>query len=466
MFLHNDDKQIQILAKKFSLAARESWQLAATLQQWFFNDLEYADAILELQKFFPALNQKQAQELLIYGGFSYYNGLEKEKQQEIDNLAKANNISQDAVFEELLLLEAEFIFPADLPPYGVNERQECLDVFQQFLKEALLSRHDDNKKILNDRLVDYLLLEDQVFKTELINALKANQQLIGDKEIIISDKPVKSTVANWLEDFLSFGLLLKGADFSKAEYFNHSKNFLNLSEADKKLLAKFLDLCLRLFNFPKSFENLETDDWYLVPYFAGYPPKEEPEKTPAAEEDEEEETDPVTEADLAKCKKLSESYRQLIKELIDQAKFNEEQNGSNQPQLILEKLNSNLALKDASKALADLKKLIEARSLKSLLTSSYFAGPFSEYVEARLGPVAKNLASQASPESLSLFLKFIFIIKLRLPAEKAAALAIYLGNQLARQGEKQYLRMAYGDSQTGTFKWREVMVKDEQLAFK
>lgn len=72
----------------------------------------------------------------------------------------------------------------------------------------------------------------------------------------------------------------------------------------------------------------------------------------------------------------------------------------------------------------------------------------------------KNLRE---PVYLSYFLQHILKDILKLDENESAVLAIKLVNELKRAGDKQYLPIAYGDLQTGVFKWKEIVDKDDRL---
>lgn len=309
MNIHEEQKEILVLIKKFNLNEKLSGRLALILKQFFYSNFDQEDAVDEIIKYFK-LTAEQARRLLAVAGWQYYQRLELVKMREIDKLIVQENIDVKTLQAELVDAESEIIFPAELPAAGVNEREEMLDVFKRFLKDSLKSQFDDNKEELNNRLVEYLLMEGRDFLIALEESVKSNRQLIGNQNIEIKGQVVPPTIANWLEDFIAFGLLKGGDNFDKINYFNRSKNFLSLNEADKGLIAKLLDLCWRLFCYPQSFSKLGLDEWYIIPYnFAGPRLKTAPAAPIDDEEDEEEddETDEEDEEETTAIKKPAQT---------------------------------------------------------------------------------------------------------------------------------------------------------------
>ncbi len=90
---------------------------------------------------------------------------------------------------------------------------------------------------------------------------------------------------------------------------------------------------------------------------------------------------------------------------------------------------------------------------------------FSKHLEKKFSKkianhFAKNLRE---PVYLSYFLQHILKDILKLDDNESAVLAIKLVNELKRAGDKQYLPIAYGDLQAGSFKWKAIIDKDDRL---
>lgn len=72
-------------------------------------------------------------------------------------------------------------------------------------------------------------------------------------------------------------------------------------------------------------------------------------------------------------------------------------------------------------------------------------------------------ANLQAPIYLSYFLQHLLKDILKMDENESAVLAIKLVNELKRAGDKQYIAIAYGDLQSGTFKWKTIMEKDDKL---
>lgn len=264
MFLNEEDIEIQIILKKFNLSESKGADLTLILQHYFLNNYNFPEAVSELIKI-TNLPIGEAKIVILTGGLLYLEKVEPEKKEEIKELLENNQIDIEKIKAELEEIRLEILTPRDISYLDINEREEALDIFKNFLKEALLSDNDENKSELNDRIILMLFSEGMTFKTELEKAIFANQQIIGE-EIEIDNKKEPPTIANWLQDFIRFGIIEKGMDFDKAQYFTQSTNFQKLNSVDKELVAKLLDLYWQLKFFPQSLEKLPVDDWYLVPY--------------------------------------------------------------------------------------------------------------------------------------------------------------------------------------------------------
>ena len=59
----------------------------------------------------------------------------------------------------------------------------------------------------------------------------------------------------------------------------------------------------------------------------------------------------------------------------------------------------------------------------------------------------------AAAKHVLAFLKHILIERLKLPEESAKLVVLTLSNECRKAGETEYAHLAYGDLETGEFKW-------------
>lgn len=108
--------------------------------------------------------------------------------------------------------------------------------------------------------------EHPLAQNDFFKNLMDNQELLSENQLIIENKKVDPTVANWLKDFIKE----KGSDLfnelTLAEYLASSPNSKNLSPEKKDLLRRLLNLYRNLNFFPESQENLPAEKWQLVPF--------------------------------------------------------------------------------------------------------------------------------------------------------------------------------------------------------
>jgi len=80
---------------------------------------------------------------------------------------------------------------------------------------------------------------------------------------------------------------------------------------------------------------------------------------------------------------------------------------------------------------------------------------------AELGAHFKSNLRQ--PVYLSYFLQHVLKDILKFSDNESAVIAVKLTNELKRAGDKEYLPIAYGDLETGAFKWKTIIEKDDTL---
>lgn len=121
--------------------------------------------------------------------------------------------------------------------------KEIIDLFLENFKESLETPDYDAWTKLSAKLVSMLVYEERdALKKNIVDALMRNQQQITDKEIMLEEKGVAPTVANWMKEYVRFmgtGPLDK---LKQAEYFSDNKNMAALDVPTREKMMK-------LFNF-------------------------------------------------------------------------------------------------------------------------------------------------------------------------------------------------------------------------
>lgn len=102
------------------------------------------------------------------------------------------------------------------------------------------------------KLVGMLRYEDRdAFKRKLRDALLKNNELITEKNIVVNEKEVEPTIANWLKDYNSSLGVGPVEKLKQAQYLSSSKNIQKVANGEKKKL-------IYLFNF---YERLKLSSY-------------------------------------------------------------------------------------------------------------------------------------------------------------------------------------------------------------
>jgi len=67
--------------------------------------------------------------------------------------------------------------------------------------------------------------------------------------------------------------------------------------------------------------------------------------------------------------------------------------------------------------------------------------------------VDEFLKDPSAPKHILAFLKHVLMERLKLPEESAKLVILTLSNECRKAGESEYAKLAYGDLETGEFKW-------------
>lgn len=188
------------------------------------------------------LSQSGAEENYSSYVSDFYNQIEEENLSNIDVLAEAHDRLVDPLEEKALVLE----------------------FFRQDLVEILKAETPEAIKSLNGAVI-YLLLNVDIFKTEISNALFENKLILTKNRINLDGKEAVPTIANWLKDFIRINGSEIFNEVVLAQYLGSSSNASRLGQEEKKTVGKLLKLYRNLVFFPESMQDKPLDKWEIIP---------------------------------------------------------------------------------------------------------------------------------------------------------------------------------------------------------
>jgi len=243
----------------------------------------------------------------------------------IDEQKKA--LDEEAkIFAEESKVEPEFVFKpkapmADSGEIEIDEEQEKIDSAALFSKGlvSLLKDQDADEFIADYNIILISLIgEDAMYRQTLENALYANSDELTSNRILLDDREVTPSIANWLKDFLKIQGSEMFDDLALAQYLSTSVNAKKLNPTEKDLLRKLLRLYRNLSFFPASMENTPMEDWQIIPVAqdALNEEKSAPKVKPAASKVENK-VDPLGELQTALSKYVPDSleYKAVAQEI-------------------------------------------------------------------------------------------------------------------------------------------------------
>ena len=263
MQLTTEDREITILLKHAGLKTEQADVLAMALNGYFVQAFTLAETVNQLSTDL-SLNEIEVKNIILTGGVLYYPNLDRPMQDEIYTQLEQNGIDYMALKQQLFETESKIIFDEEVSSVEEDDRFAILNIFQNNLITFLNSTLPDNRKLLDDTLIEYLLTEGVAFQADLEKAIKANQEKIGDRSITVNGQLVDPTIANWIMDFEANNLISAG-NTARAQYLNNSKNYQQLVPANRNLLIQLLDVYSKVKNFAQYFVKEEPENWHIIP---------------------------------------------------------------------------------------------------------------------------------------------------------------------------------------------------------
>lgn len=146
-----------------------------------------------------------------------------------------------------------------------DKRSNLLNVFNSNLSDILnIDATDEMYQFLNEVAVD-CLVDDKTFGAKAAAGLAANSTTILNQNLVLNNKVVPGTAANWLKDFFR----INGSGWFDAlalsTYLSDSSNVKKLNQTDKNVLNRFFKLYRNLQFFPQGFDQSDPDKWQVLP---------------------------------------------------------------------------------------------------------------------------------------------------------------------------------------------------------
>ncbi len=143
-------------------------------------------------------------------------------------------------------------------------KSSLIAFFEDGLDDLLNLSHGDILQTINEELIA-VLSDNETHKKDLETCLLSSKLNVGKSTILLEDKEVPPTAANWLKEFFS----VAGADsfdtLSIAKYIISSANAKKLSEEEQAKLRRFLTLYHNIHFFPTPFSAIPVDKWEIIP---------------------------------------------------------------------------------------------------------------------------------------------------------------------------------------------------------
>lgn len=157
----------------------------------------------------------------------------------------------DKIFTNLLEEEVEIL-----------SREELENVLRGSFQELF---NDQNKTVLVNNSIFALLAQDGLAVTYLGKCLLENNTELIKARLILGNKPVESTVGNWILDFIKFNGSDMFDNLALAEYLSKSENAKTLNDQDKKTLSRLIKTYRNLFFFLEETDKKPISDWEIIP---------------------------------------------------------------------------------------------------------------------------------------------------------------------------------------------------------
>jgi len=147
------------------------------------------------------------------------------------------------------------------------ERESNIKIFNSNIIGLLTSKPGPHIDDYNNSLLN-LLLDKKTglnFRNDLVKAYFSNNQKVTNSSLMYNDKKIRPTVSNWIKYFIK----VKGSDlFNKivlTDFMTKSENVKKLSNDEKVLVTRILELYRNVKFFPRSMADKARDGWEIIP---------------------------------------------------------------------------------------------------------------------------------------------------------------------------------------------------------
>ena len=268
------------LAKKYQISQEDSPMITELIFDLATGDVLFIDLLKEVEEGFSFDDQTAlafSRDLLgnnflfienyfpgMMEAFSSFGGKPENYSEVISRISK-ELAEERKYFTEQLSPSEEYIFQtkdsAD-QPFFLEEYQE---IFKSGVFSFLLGI--TNQKIIEEFNQEAIVFIDEnpLAKNEFLKNLLNNQESLGSNQIVIENKKVDPTAANWLKDFIREKGSDQFDDLALAEYLASASNPKNLSPAEKNQLRRLFNLYRNLAFFPESQIDLPPEKWEIIP---------------------------------------------------------------------------------------------------------------------------------------------------------------------------------------------------------
>lgn len=379
---------------------------------------------------------------------------EQEEEAELEKMQKQ---------EEAELTEEEYISERleEVPKFITDpegEKRAAYTGFKEYLTGMLRTNDFALKIDLNIRLVSLLMAdESKKFQKELLDAMYENAEKLTEKPITLKGEKVDPAIGNWLKDYISFvGVDEVVSSIKKAQYFTQSENVRALSEQEKNLLDKLLDVYIEVKNF---YVNLSKYDLEEVKIFA------------LSDEEQEAfikdlESRMTASGSEGKTIDQQTGSKKTIDDLIKEKVIDEQKINSEKERIITETrkefdkvadiFEDALLKRSRYPIIACLEILAEVGALDNLLAKDVrFKNLLFGYFKRN------NLQSEEAEfnkepyqaKYIQHFLRYVLLERIGLSEEDGARFAVKIANIFRSKGVSQYAQLAYLDLSDNKFKW-------------
>lgn len=335
---------------------------------------------------------------------------------------------------------------------GVSFDKE--DIIRLFKEDILkLFEYEDD---INDYLID--LVSDSSTKQQIENAIYLNEKILFDKEFSINGRLDKSSIANWIKNYIAEVGIDKYNDLALSKFVIDSKNAKNLDQKDKDLLYKILKTYLNIKFFPEIFDDVPEDQWSIIPatkiietkkavnkVFVQPTPvkipepvikKQNPAEALLVEYKSFEKSISNTKNDLLLFEKYKNNLDEFYGEFDEMIRSKDKQKLISAVAFIVKNKLINIFIKNNKNLFIEFKKSLLLKFDEDIVTS-----------------ISNNLDSI---ETVSLYLQFLFT-RFALTPRETGLYGMYIANIFKKSGQEKYFPIVYGDINLGQFLFRDVV---------